>query len=73
MKNHRRVVVPLTTKTGVQIGANYTPPLRINFSRDEELLQDALLNGRRPRRVPAWLISLALILVAYLLIAWRLV
>ena len=35
--------VPYTTSSGVQIGKNYTPIKRREFSRDEERIQKAFL------------------------------
>jgi len=35
--------LPYTTKSGLQIGCNYTPPQRNYMSADAELLQMALL------------------------------
>ena len=37
---------PYTTKSGLQIGLLYQPPLRLHHDRDARLLQDALLNTR---------------------------
>jgi hypothetical protein len=36
--------LPYTTKSGLQIGCNYTPPQRNYMSADAELLQMALLD-----------------------------
>jgi hypothetical protein len=50
-------IVPYTTKSGLQIGCNYTPPARYYTSYDAELLQSALL-GIEPkysqRKVLSW-------------------
>lgn len=49
--------LPYTTKSGLQIGCNYTPPQRNYMSADAELLQMALL-GIEPefsqRRIAGW-------------------
>ena len=37
-----------TTKTGIQIGCYYEPPLINNMSEDEELIQRALLGIKQP-------------------------
>ena len=37
-----------TTKSGIQIGCYYEPPLRNNMSEDDELIQRALLGIRQP-------------------------
>jgi len=37
-----------TTKTGIQIGCYYEPPLINNMSEDEELIQRALLGIKTP-------------------------
>lgn len=42
---HKPTSVPYTTSTGIKIGHAYTPPARVQFSRDEELLQDMLLRS----------------------------
>ncbi len=49
--------LPYTTKSGLQIGCNYTPPQRNHMSADAERIQMALL-GIEPefsqRRVAGW-------------------
>jgi hypothetical protein len=68
--------LPYTTKTGLQIGCNYTPPQRNYMSADAELLQSALL-GIEPefsqRRIAGW-VAYALFLVALYtaLVVWEL-
>jgi len=37
-----------TTKSGIQIGCYYEPPLRNDMSEDEELIQRALLGIKTP-------------------------
>ena len=37
-----------TTKSGIQIGCYYEPPLINNMSEDEELIQRALLGIKQP-------------------------
>jgi len=67
--------LPYTTKSGLQIGCNYTPPLRNYMSADAELLQSALL-GIEPefsqRRIAGW-VAYTLFLVALytVLIVWE--
>jgi hypothetical protein len=67
--------LPYTTKSGLQIGCNYTPPQRNHMSADAELLQMALL-GIEPefsqRRIAGW-IAYALFLIALyaVLIVWE--
>ena len=67
--------LPYTTKSGLQIGCNYTPPQRNYMSADAELLQMALL-GIEPefsqRRIAGW-IAYALFLIALyaVLIVWE--
>ena len=67
--------LPYTTKSGLQIGCNYTPPQRNYMSADAELLQSALL-GIEPefsqRRIVGW-IAYALFLIALyaVLIVWE--
>lgn len=62
---------PYKTKTGVQIGLLYEPP-KNTMSRDDEIIQAALLGLPRQRNVPVVLILL-LLLVAYFIAAcvWR--
>ena len=38
-----------TTKSGIQIGCNYNPPIRNTMSEDDELIQRALLGIRQPQ------------------------
>lgn len=56
-ENQLEKQLPYTTKSGLQIGCNYTPPQRNHMSADAELLQMALL-GIEPefseRRVLGW-------------------
>ena len=56
-ENQLEKQLPYTTKSGLQIGCNYTPPQRNYMSADAELLQMALL-GIEPefseRRVLGW-------------------
>ena len=43
-ENQLNKQLPYTTKSGLQIGCNYTPPQHNYMSADAELLQMALLN-----------------------------
>jgi hypothetical protein len=38
-----------TTKSGIQIGCYYNPPIRNTMSEDDELIQRALLGIRQPQ------------------------
>ena len=75
MENQMDKQLPYTTKSGLQIGCNYTPPQRNYMSADAELLQMALL-GIEPefsqRRIAGW-IAYALFLIALyaVLIVWE--
>ncbi len=66
---------PYTTKSGLQIGCNYTPPVKHQpLSRTEAMLQEALLDGRPSTDWDGVLIivGIAVIMaVPYLVIAWR--
>ena len=67
--------LPYTTKSGLQIGCNYTPPQRNYMSHDAELLQMALLNIEpefSQRRIATW-VAYALFLIALytVLIVWE--
>ena len=67
--------LPYTTKSGLQIGCNYTPPQRNYMSADAELLQMALLNIEpefSQRRIAGW-VAYTLFLVALyaVLILWE--
>jgi hypothetical protein len=74
-ENQLEKQLPYTTKSGLQIGCNYTPPQRNYMSADAELLQMALL-GIEPefsqRRIAGW-IAYALFLIALyaVLIVWE--
>jgi hypothetical protein len=56
-ENQLEKQLPYTTKSGLQIGCNYTPPQRNYMSADAERIQMALL-GIEPefsqRRVAGW-------------------
>ena len=75
-ENQLEKQLPYTTKSGLQIGCNYTPPQRNYMSADAELLQSALL-GIEPefsqRRIAGW-VAYALFLIALyaVLIVWEL-
>ena len=64
--------VPYTTKSGLRIGCNYTPPTRYNTSHDAELLQCALL-GIEPkysqRRVLGWTAYILCLVATFVLLA----
>ena len=74
-ENQLEKQLPYTTKSGLQIGCNYTPPQRNYMSADAELLQSALL-GIEPefsqRRIAGW-VAYALFLVALYtaLVVWE--
>ena len=67
--------LPYTTKSGLQIGCNYTPPQRNYMSADAELLQMALLDIEpefSQRRIAGWIAySLFLIALYAVLIVWE--
>ena len=74
-ENQLEKQLPYTTKSGLQIGCNYTPPQRNYMSADAELLQSALL-GIEPefsqRRIAGWIAySLFLIALYAVLIVWE--
>jgi len=60
--------LPYTTKSGLQIGCNYTPPQRNYMSADAELLQMALL-GIEPefseRKVLGWVAYVVFLIVVF--------
>ena len=66
--------LPYTTKSGLQIGCNYTPPARYYTSTDAELLQSALLGAEAKfsqRKVLGWTVYiLSLVAIFALLIAY---
>ena len=67
--------LPYTTKSGLQIGCNYTPPQRNYMSADAELLQMALLDIEpefSQRRIAGW-VAYAVFLVALYtaLVVWE--
>jgi len=67
--------LPYTTKSGLQIGCNYTPPQRNYMSADAELLQMALLNIEpefSQRRIAGWVAyTLFLVAIYAVLILWE--
>ena len=67
MKRIQRINVPHTTRSGVEIGVRYTRPMP-PMSRDEELIQSALLGERSYPRVPVWVVVTGLIL-CYVLVS----
>ena len=74
-ENQLEKQLPYTTKSGLQIGCNYTPPQRNYMSADAELLQSALL-GIEPefsqRRIAGWIAyTLFLIALYAVLIVWE--
>ena len=74
-ENQLEKQLPYTTKSGLQIGCNYTPPQRNYMSADAELLQMALLDIEpefSQRRIAGW-VAYALFLVALYtaLIVWE--
>lgn len=72
MEHIQSGTVPYTTKSGLRIGCNYTPPTRYNISHDAELLQSALL-GIEPkysqRRVLGWTAYILCLVVTFALAA----
>ena len=60
--------IPYTTKKGIKIGLRYEKPLP-QLTRDEEVIQAALLGVRRPVNVPLYLV-LACLVVGYLLVSY---
>ena len=57
MENQMDRPLPYTTKSGLQIGCNYTPPSRDYMSADAEFRQAALLGDEATvsqRRVLSW-------------------
>ena len=74
-ENQLEKQLPYTTKSGLQIGCNYTPPQRNYMSADAELLQMALLDIEpefSQRRIAGWIAySLFLIALYAVLIVWE--
>lgn len=56
MNDNPNRVVPYKTSTGLEIGKYYQRPLRVEMSKDMELIQSCLLNPHYRVRlpVPAW-------------------
>ncbi len=67
-ENQLEKQLPYTTKSGLQIGCNYTPPQRNYMSADAELLQMALL-GIEPefseRKVLGWVAYVVFLIVVF--------
>jgi len=74
-ENQLEKQLPYTTKSGLQIGCNYTPPQRNHMSADAELLQMALLNIEpefSQRRIAGWVAyTLFLVAIYAVLILWE--
>ena len=75
-ENQLEKQLPYTTKSGLQIGCNYTPPQRNHMSADAELLQMALLNIEpefSQRRIAGWVAYVLFLIALYTaLIVWEL-
>lgn len=74
MENQMEKHTPYTTKSGLRIGCNYTPPSRDYMSADAEFLQSALL-GIEPqfsqRRVAGWVVyAICIVAIFFLVAAW---
>ena len=74
-ENQMEKQLPYTTKSGLQIGCNYTPPQHNYMSADAELLQSALL-GIEPefsqRRIAGWVAYVLFLIALYaVLIVWE--
>ena len=61
-------MVPYTTKSGVQIGIRYQPPKQ-GMSRDEELVQQALLNVQK-QRTPRLSVIIVVACICYMLVGF---
>lgn len=73
MKKIQRVNVPYKTTTGVEIGIRYQQPKPM-MSRDEELIQAALLGHGKVTNLSPWMI-ISCVFLCYLLVScmgvWR--
>lgn len=56
--------LPYTTRTGLKIGAYYTPPKQAEMSRDDEFWQGVLLGIKPKSNIPmvAYIIGLILLI-----------
>jgi len=56
--------LPYTTRTGLRIGAFYTPPKQARMSRDEEFWQGILLGDKPKSNLPfiAYIIGLIVLI-----------
>ena len=66
--------VPYTTKSGLQIGCNYTPPRRMyEPTRTESMLQTALIGGESTDwdGIVIAVFIAALVASPFLVVAWR--
>jgi hypothetical protein len=71
MKHDLCNITPYTTKSGIRIGCNYTPPARYYTSHDAELLQAALLGVEATfsqRRILGWTVYILCLVAAFALL-----
>ena len=61
-------MVPYTTKSGVQIGIRYQPPKQ-GMYRDEEIVQQALLNVQG-QRTPKLSVIIVVACICYMLVGF---
>ena len=56
--------LPYTTRTGLRIGAYYTPPQQVRMSRDDEFWQGILLGDKPKSNLPfvAYIIGLIVLI-----------
>jgi hypothetical protein len=55
--------LPYTTRTGLRIGAYYTPPKQVRMSHDDEFWQGILLGIKPKSSLPLIMYVIALILL----------
>jgi len=63
--------LPYTTRTGLRIGAYYTPPNKVVMSHDEEFWQSILLGIKPKSNLPMFMYVIALILLIKNLIGMK--
>jgi len=63
--------LPYTTRTGLKIGAYYTPPQQARMSHDDEFWQGILLGIKPKSNLPMFMYVIALILLIKNLIGMK--
>lgn len=63
--------LPLTTKSGLKIGRYYTPPQKIQMSRDDEFWQGVLLGIKPVNNIPIVICVIGLLVLVKFLMEFK--